>query len=471
MPHPSSQPTAPAGSTLWLALLVALTFFMENLDATVIVTAIPQMAREFVVGPVALNVGISAYLLAVAIFIPISGWLAGRFGARNLFAAAILLFTLASVLCGVSDNLPLFTFSRVLQGIGGALMVPVGRMVVLGVTAKKQMVKTIAVITWPGLIAPVLGPPLGGLIVTYGHWSWIFWLNIPLGILALVATWWLVPQSRNHALRPFDGLGFVYTALACVTLVSGLELLGHSELTSGLLLLVVGIASAVLSYRHSLRHPAPLLPFGTLAIPTFRSTAIAGSYFRASINAIPFLLPLLFQLSFGWSAVQAGSMVLWVFAGNLAMKPATTWLMNRFGFRRILLWNGLISLLAVLSCVLLSPSLSYFAIATILFIGGLTRSLQFSCYNSLGFADVPQEKMADASVIFSIFFQFSMSAGIAISALLMRISMGWRDSNVPGQMDVNVAFIGISLLVACSLVNVWRLEKNAGQQLLKQRNG
>lgn len=466
MSHSHPHSNSLSKSTLWLALLVAVTFFMENLDATVIATAIPQMAREFVVSPVELNIGISAYLLAVAIFIPISGWLAGRIGARSVFVGAILIFTLASVMCGMSKSLPMFAFSRILQGIGGALMVPVGRMVVLGMTAKKDMVKTIAFISWPGLIAPVLGPPLGGVIVTCSHWSWIFWLNIPLGVLALIASFFLVPQTREKVSRAFDIKGFIFTASAFVMMITGLELMGHGEIDSGCMLIAGGLIFSILTFRHSFVHPRPLLPFSTLTIQTFRSAVVGGSLFRASINAIPFLLPLLFQLGFGWSAVQAGSMVLWVFAGNLAMKPATTWLMKRWGFRRILMWNGVISLLAILSCLLLSPSLSYYAIAVILFIGGLTRSLQFSCYNSLGFADVPQDKMSDASVIFSIFFQFSMSAGIALSALFLRLSMVWNNHHTPAHVDINLAFIGISVLVLFSMIDVYRLEKSAGQQVL-----
>ncbi|KAB8312889.1 MFS transporter [Erwinia endophytica] len=457
--------TSRPGSTA-LALLVAVTFFMENLDATVITTAIPQMAREFMVSPVALNIGVSAYLLAVAVGIPLSGWLAGRYGVRTIFSAAILLFTFASVLCGLSDNLALFTTSRVLQGIGGALMVPVGRMAVLRVTEKKDMIKTIAFITWPGLIAPVLGPLLGGIIVTYGHWPWIFWLNIPLGILAVIASQYLVPQFSQDTVRPFDILGYLFTAGGCTALIVALEWLGQGYISAGATLFIAGIICCWLAWRHSLRHPHPLLPFSVLKIATFRDAAIGGALFRASINAIPFLLPLLFQLCFGWSAAQAGSMVLWVFAGNLAMKPATTWLMKKWGFKHLLIVNGIISLLSILCCLPLTPALGYYAIAAILFIGGLSRSLQFSCYNSLSFADIPQNMMSDASILFSIFFQFSMSVGVAIAALSMRVSMQWHEHRVPQQIDINVAFASVAMMVLLSLFNSWGMEKRAGHEVL-----
>lgn len=449
-----------------LALLVAVTFFMENLDATVITTAIPQMAKEFSVSPVSLNIGISAYLLAVAIFIPISGWLADRFGARTIFTAAILIFTFASILCGLSQDLMLFTLSRILQGIGGALMVPVGRMVVLRVTEKKDMVKTIAFITWPGLIAPVIGPLLGGMIVSYGHWPWIFWLNIPLGIVAIIVTLYLMPQLKAEEKRPFDVKGFLLISSTCTLIIIAIECMGGLSMSLGILLLALGVLCSLLAWRHSLQHATPLLSLSMLRIPTFRSAVVGGSFFRASINAIPFLLPLLFQLSFGWSAAQAGSMVLWVFAGNLAMKPATTWLMFRFGFKRILFLNGMLSVFSILSCLFITPAQGYLLIAAILFIGGLSRSLQFSCYNSMGFADVPREKLSEASVIFSILFQFSMSFGIAISAMILRFSMQLAGQTSPSQQDIHIAFAAIAVLVVMSLVDVWRLEKNAGEKVL-----
>lgn len=450
----------------WLALLVAVTFFMENLDATVITTALPQMSHDLAVSPVALNIGVSAYLLAVAIGIPVSGWLAERFGARTVFGCAILIFTFASGMCGVSDTLLTFTLSRVLQGIGGAMMVPVGRMVVLRVTEKKDMVKTIAFITWPGLIAPVLGPPLGGMIVTYSHWPWIFWLNIPLGVIAFIATCFLVPQFKKEKVRPFDVPGFVLTATACTALIVALEVLGLRHSYLGLSLLMLGMICSVLVYRHSFTTSHALIPFHTLSIATFRNAITGGSMFRASINAVPFLLPLLFQLSFGWSAAQAGAMVLWVFAGNLAMKPATTWLMKRWGFRQLLIANGIISFVTMLGCLLLSPTLDYFTIAAILFIGGLSRSLQFSCYNSLAFADIAQTAMSDASVIFSIFFQFSMSAGIAIAAFSLQMSMEWSNNDSLSQHDVRIAFLAVSGLILLSVLEALKLNKEAGKKIL-----
>lgn len=266
MTTPPSDTRADTGlsvQTRLIALVVAVTFFMENLDATVIATALPTMASAFGVTPVDMNIGITAYLLAVAIFIPLSSWIADRFGARQVFAGAIIVFTLASLLCGLSQNLEMFVFARVLQGIGGALMVPVGRLAVLRNTDKKDLVKMIAIITWPGLVAPILGPLAGGLIVTHASWPWIFYVNLPLGALALIAALWLVPEGCEASVRKFDAKGFVLLAGACVALLGGLEWLGSQAgemLIPGAGLVAAGLLLSVWAVHHCRHYPDSLLP-------------------------------------------------------------------------------------------------------------------------------------------------------------------------------------------------------------------
>ena len=285
---------------------------MENLDGTVIATAMPQMARSFGASPVDLNIGMTAYLLALAVFIPISGWLADRFGARRVFAGAIGLFTASSVLCGLSNGLWEFTAARVLQGLGGAMMVPVGRLVVLRTTAKQDLLRSIAYITWPGLAAPILGPPVGGFITTYASWRWIFLLNVPLGLLGVVLAHWLIPNSRSSQKRPFDWIGFILISAACVSLMYGLDLIGRHEihrLTTGLLL-VCSLALGVAAVWHVRRHPHPLIDLSSLRVPTFAVTIWGGSLFRIAIGATPFLLPLMFQIGFGMNAFTSGLLVL-----------------------------------------------------------------------------------------------------------------------------------------------------------------
>ena len=466
----TTSPIITTSQAYRIALLVAVTFFMENLDATVIATALPQMAQDFSVTAVDVNIGITAFLLSVAVFIPLSGWLADRFGERRIFASAIVLFTLSSLLCGLSQSLLMFTFSRILQGIGGALMVPVGRLLVLRVTEKQELVRMIALITWPGLVAPVLGPPLGGLIVTVGHWSWIFWLNIPLGILALLCTFWLIPPDNRYQQQAFDLRGFLLTAFSCAALITGLEWLGQNRLLSGALFLALGIISGALAWRHARQATLPVIALDAMSIPSFLNAQLGGSLFRAAICAIPFLLPLLFQISFGLSAVEAGSLVLWVFAGNLAMKPFTTAIMRRWGFRRVMLVNGVISTAAVAVCAFITVDMPWPWLALVLFVGGLSRSMQFTCYNSLGFADVPPTQMSAASTLYSLFSQLSMSAGIAFAALALRVSMTLQSHPQPQQNDFCWAFLAISMLSLLALLDNLRLKTDAGEHILRRKN-
>lgn len=458
--------------TRLIALVVAVTFFMENLDATVIATALPTMASAFGITPVDMNVGITAYILAVAIFIPLSSWIADRFGARKVFAGAIVVFTLASLLCGLSQNIEMFVAARVLQGIGGALMVPVGRLAVLRNTDKKDLVKMIAVITWPGLVAPILGPVVGGLIVTHASWPWIFYVNLPLGVLALLAALWLVPEGREENVRKFDGKGFALLAGACAAILGGLEWLGSQHgnaMLSGFGLVLAGVILAMWAVHHCRYHPDPLLPLGTVSINTFRVSLYGGSLFRVAISALPFLLPLLFQVAFGLSPVDAGLLVLAVFAGNLAMKPFTTAIMQRFGFRKVLLVNGVIGVLSILACALFTQQTPFALIAAVLFVGGLSRSMQFTCYNSIGFADVPKERMSEASALFSMFFQLAMGMGVTVAALLLRASMSVQGHDVQAQVgDFRIAFVGVAVLGLLALVDVIRLPRDAGDSVLKR---
>jgi len=458
-------------STL-IALLVAVTFFMENLDATVIATALPDMAKTFNVAAVDLNIGMSAYMLAIAAFIPISGWLADRLGSRLVFGSAIVLFTVSSLLCGISGSLESFVAARVLQGISGAMMVPVGRLAVMRATEKKDLVRAISLITWPGLVAPVLGPPLGGFIVTHASWPWIFYLNLPLGVLALIAALILIPRRNEVSARPFDLPGFVLVGVACTAILYGMEMLGQGRASqwSGLLVTGVGLLCGVAAWLHMRRHAQPLLNVGVITIRTFSVSLLGGSAFRIAISTLPFLLPLMFQVEFGLSAFDAGLLVLGVFAGNLAMKPFTSAIMQRWGFRQVLMVNGLIGIGAIAACALLDKAMSGPLILLILFIGGLSRSMQFTAFNTLGFADVPKAQMSHASTLFSMFFQLSMGLGVAIAALLLRGSMYLHGNE--GQAvtaDFQLTFIWVALIAALALLDNLRLSPQAGEAVLQRK--
>jgi EmrB/QacA subfamily drug resistance transporter len=457
-------------STL-IALLVAVTFFMENLDATVIATALPDMARTFGVPAVDVSIGMSVYMLAVAVFIPISGWLADRFGSRLVFSAAIVLFSLSSLMCGLSESLETFVAARVLQGISGAMMVPVGRLAVLRTTEKKDLVRAISFITWPGLVAPILGPPLGGFIVTHASWPWIFYLNLPLGVLALIAALVLIPRQDHVIARPFDFTGFLLAGGASAALLFGVEMLGqsHANVLPALSLSGAGVILGVFAWRHLRRHAQPLLALGVLEIRTFSVCLWGGSIFRIAISTLPFLLPLMFQLAFGLSALDAGLLVLAVFAGNLAMKPFTTRVMHRWGFRPVLMFNGILGVLAIAACALLDEHMSRALVLLVLFVGGLSRSMQFTAFNTLGFADVPKEQMSDASTLFSMFFQLSMAMGIATGALLLRFSMSIHGNTAQAETaDFQLTFLCVAVLAGIALLDNLRLPPKAGESVLQR---
>ncbi|CNK94565.1 putative membrane transport protein [Yersinia frederiksenii] len=455
-----------------LPLLVAGAFFMENLDGTVIVTAMPQMASAFAVHPIDMNIGISAYILTLTVFIPASGWIANRFGARNIFAAAMVIFTLASVLCALSTNLMEFTGARILQGFGGAMMVPVGRLIVLRNTAKADLIKAIATITWPGLVAPILGPPVGGFITTYASWHWIFILNVPLGIIGLWLAWRLIPQESPQKETPFDTLGFLLTGSACFGLMFGLELFNHQSFSRLVPLFCIAgslILGACAVY-HAKRQTFPLIDLWALQIKSYSVTVWGGGLFRMAIGAVPFLLPLLFQIGFGLSAFSAGLLVLAVFAGNLAMKPFTSAILYRFRFRPTLLVNGLLNAATIFACALITPDTPNTLIIMLLFVSGLTRSMQFTALNTLAFSEVPPPKMAGANTLSNMAQQLAIGLGIAIGALALRIAEWfhpYRAGMIPLE-NFQIAFVVIGVVALLSVVDTLALSRDAGDEVRKK---
>ena len=464
--HPSQDSAERSGISV-IALLVAAAFFMEFIDGTVIATALPQMAISFGVSAVDLNAGMSAYMLTLAVLIPASGWAAERFGARNVFTFALAVFTLASLFCAMATGVGEFILLRIIQGIGGALMVPVGRLTVLKTTPKPQLIKAIATLTWPALVAPLLGPPLGGFITHYASWHWIFYINVPLGIIAMILAWRLFPQQPADQPKHFDKPGFVLTGLAMLALVTGLELISQDHIlwTTAVLLLAAGAAMSVLAVRHLSRSAAPMVHLGSLVIPTFRISMGGGSLFRITISAVPFLLPLMLQVGFGMDPFHAGLLVLAVFAGNLAMKPATTPLIRRFGFRPVLVVNGLLSVFSLLFCAFLTLGTPDWLIMLLLFLGGLSRSMQFTGISTLAFSDVPASHMADANTLFSTALQLSVGLGITVGALGTRFGeqlverMQWQA--VPG-MSFKIAFVVIAVITLFGWLDMLRLKPDAG---------
>ena len=454
-----------------IALLVAGAMFMEQLDGTVIATALPQMAGSFGVAAVDLNVGMSAYLLTLAVFIPASGWVADKVGARTVFTSAIVVFTVASILCGSSQELWQFIAARVLQGVGGAMMVPTGRLIVLRNAEKHHLMRAIAYLTWPALSAPILGPPLGGLITTYTSWRWIFFLNIPLGLLAVTLALALIPNVRGGGRGPFDWLGFAMTGLAGAGLIYSIESMGrgHMGATVSALMLAASLGMGILSIRHMLRTEHPLIDLHPFQVPTFMIAVRGGILFRAAIAALPFLLPLLFQLVFGLDPFASGLLLLALFAGNLGMKPATSTVLNWFGFKPTLLGNGCIAIATMLGCSLLTPDTPKAVIMPLLFVSGLARSMQFTTLNTLAFADVPKPRMSGANTLFSMVNQLGSGLGIAVGAVSLRLGALTHPSlDAATGRDFQIAFWVVALLATAAYVDFVRLAPGAADGLRKR---
>ncbi|MBD3586169.1 MFS transporter [Salinimonas sp. HHU 13199] len=454
------------------ALLVAAALFMEILDATIITTALPIIAAEFGVPAAHLSVGVSAYLVAVTIFIPISGWAADRFGAKRIFSLAILIFVAASVLCGFSQSLTQFTVARVLQGIGGAMMVPVGRLVVLRNLPKEQIVNAMAILTWPALGAPLIGPVLGGWIAETWHWSWIFFINVPLGIIALLFAYWLLNNDKGQW-QPFDVTGFLLSATGFGTLMAGLESFSARPDDILLPLLMVAGGSGILAFaiRHMLYASNPLFSLSALRFSTFRATMTGGSIIRISLSSAPFIIPLMLQVGLGYSAIEAGTLLLWLFAGNLAVKPATTWIMNTFGFKNVLIYNTVLVAAGFFVLALCDAQTSAWLLGIILFLSGMTRSMHLTVLNTLSFADVPQSYIRDANTLSAVIMQMTRGMGITAGALALALATfiidDTRSTPVTSDFQLTMVFMGIIALI--SLVNSARVESDIGDAVLNHR--
>ena len=459
--------SAPApGVSRGLALLVAGALFMEILDATVIAPAAPLIAADLGVPAVAVNVAITAYVLTLAVLIPISGWLTDRFGARRVFVLAVAVFTLASAGCALAVDLPMLVATRVLQGAGGAMMVPVGRLVVIRTTAKTDLVRAIAYLTWPALVAPLVAPALGGVLSTYASWRLIFLINIPLGLTALVLARRLVPEVRAEDPAPLDLRGFLFAAAGIAALVAGMESIAgaHPDWPVAIGALVLAAAGLTGTVVYLLRVRRPLLDLRIVRVRTYRVTALGGSVFRAVITAIPFLLPLFFQLGFGWSAAHAGLVVIALFAGNVGIKPATTPLMRRFGIRAVMLGSVAASAACLAGMAFLRPETPLPALLALLALSGIVRSTGFTTYNTVAFADVPADRMTSANTLMSTVQELGAGLGVAVGALLVRLGDPIAAGVGLGGGDgaYRVAFVVLAVLLAVPAVEAFTLPRSAG---------
>lgn len=449
-----------------LPLLVASTMFMEQLDGTILVTALPEIARSFGGTAAQLDLSVSAYLVTLSFMIPASGWIADRLGAKRVYGCAIVLFVLASILCAASQTVWQFVGARILQGLGGAMMVPVGRLIVLRETEKRDLIRAIAYLTWPALSAPLLGPPLGGFITAYFSWHWIFYINVPLGLVALFFVWKIVPGSQFIERSKFDAAGFFLTGTAILSLLFGIEMLGRDgiPIVAAIALFGFGLACGLMAIRRALNISAPLISLEAFRTLTFRLAMRGGGVFRGCLAVLPFLLPLLFQVGFGLDPVTSGTLVLGIFAGNLGMKPATTWILRHFRFKRIMLVSGCVALATMLGCALLTAQTPHAAIVALLVVSGLARSMQFTTLSTLAFSDVPKPAMGGANTLFSMQQQAANACGVAIAGALLRLASLSHDG-VQTVADFQFTFIVVAVLASIAMIDFYKVPPNAGEAL------
>jgi EmrB/QacA subfamily drug resistance transporter len=461
---------APKRPSMIVPLVIACALFMETLDGTVIATAIPAIARSLDESPLALNLAMTAYMLSLAVFIPLSGWLADRFGARRIFCSAIVVFTLSSLGCALSTDLNTLILARICQGMGGAMMMPVGRLILLRTIPKHQFVQAMSWVVVPALIGPAVGPLLGGFIATYWSWRWIFLINLPIGVLGLCLALRFIGPITSPTVRRPDIAGFLLLGLGLGAFAFGIDNLGRGLLPAWLVVtgFVVAAVTLALYVRHALLSRHPALDLRLLRIPTFRIAVAGGTLFRIGIGTIPFVLPLMFQLGFGLTPLESGALTFASAIGAMSMKTVATAILRRFGFRPLLTWNALLSgaLLAVTG--LIEPDTPHLVILGLLLVSGFFRSLEFTCINAIGFADVDDKRMSNATSFTSVVQQLSLGMGVAFAALMLSLMPGVLHGHVIAHIDPRdflPIFCASGLACAASWLWFRQLAPDAGQEM------
>jgi EmrB/QacA subfamily drug resistance transporter len=468
---PRGAGLAPRTSMRNTALIVASAMFMEQLDGTVLATALPAMAQSFGTAPLRMNIALTSYLLTLAMFIPASGKLADRYGSRTIFRAAIGLFTAGSILCGLSQNLPFLVGARMLQGMGGALMSPVGRLVLIRACSKSQLVSAMAWLMIPATAGPILGPPLGGFIVTYLSWRWIFFINVPIGLLGIVLVTAFIAEMREPVKTHFDVLGLALSGTALACLMFGIEMAsrgaGSRVVTGGLV--VGGIVAGLLYWRHARRTDHPILDFRLMRIATFRFSVISGSFSRIGAGATPFLLPMMLQLGFGYTAAQSGLITFTSSVGSLLMRLAAPRILRWLGFRAVMTWIGLLATLLLGCCAALRPSWPAVAVYGLLLSFGFFQSLMFMAYNTIAYADVPRPEMSAATSFYSTIQQMALSMGIAVSASALAVAMAVNGHANATNADFSFAYIVVAAIAMGAPAISSGLDRSAGAELSGHR--
>ncbi|WP_218151285.1 MFS transporter [Roseateles sp. YR242] len=457
-----------------MTLAIAAVMFMLVLDGSILNTSLPAIAASQGVPPLALSAVVTAYLLAASAVLPLSSWLGERHGMRKIFLVGVGLFTLASLLCGLAQTPGQLVLARVLQGAGGGLLLPIGRTIALRGARKEDIVGIQALLVWPALFGPVLGPPLGGFLSTYATWRWNFLLNVPIGLIgmALLARW--VPRDEPGPARPFDMVGFIGAAGGLTLFIGGVEWVSHDigraqgHLAS-VLCVLAGLATLVWTVGHLRRATHPVVSLSPFEHRSFVVSTVGGTLAATAIQSTPFLLPLLFQLGMGRDAVSAGAMLLPYFAANLGMKTVTTPILQRFGFRTVMIASGLISALSIAAFALVDAQTPWVLLISLLMVSGASRSMSMTAINTLAVADLPQHKLGASSTLAAISSQVAGAMGVAVGALVLAAMahLGGREHLAVG--DFSAAFLVVAVFNALAVVQFWRMPHQAGAEILRPR--
>jgi EmrB/QacA subfamily drug resistance transporter len=453
-----------------IPLILAVALFMENMDSTVIATSLPAIAADIGTSPVALKLALTAYLVSLAIFVPVSGWMADRFGAKRIFRCAIGVFVLGSIACAVSGSLAEFVAARFLQGIGGAMMTPIARLVLVRSTQRSELVSAMAWLTVPALVGPMAGPPVGGFVTTFFSWHWIFLINVPIGIVGIFLAGRFLPEIETSRRGRIDFVGFALAGIAAAGIVFGLSVVSLPALPPvvGIATLGLGIACGLLYLRHQRRHADPVLDFQLFVNPTFRAAISGGSLFRIGAGAVPFLLPLMFQLGFGLNPLQSGLLTFASAAGALLMKFLARPILQAGGFRIVLAASALGGAALIGVNALFTPETPHLVIVAVLLAAGFLRSLFFTSANALVFAELEDRDTGQGTAIASVTQQVSVALGVAVAGGILEATVFL--TGIPlGLTAFSTAFVIVAAVTALAAVPVLRLHPKAGNAVSGHR--
>ncbi len=450
-----------------IALIVGAALFMETLDSTVLATALPSMARELGVSAPSLSIALTSYLISLAVFIPVSGRIADRFGARTVFRAAIVIFLMGSIACANAPNVAFLVAARFVEGVGGALMMPVGRLVLMRSVEKRDLIQASSWVLIPAVVGPIMGPPVGGLIITYLHsWRYIFYINLPIGLLGIVLVSLFIANTKGEVPEKTDYKGIFLSSLSLGLLLFGFELVSHDgAFALALSFLTIGALLGTLYIYHARVVRDPILDISLMRIPTFGISVVAGAITRLTQGAHPYLLPLMMQLGFGLSAAQSGLMTLATAVGSIAAKPVAPLVLRRFGFRDTLMFNGFFCSAGYFLCGLFRPGWPFPLMFVMMLVAGFFMSIQFTGYNTIAYDEIGQDRMARATTFYTTFQQLMLSMGICAGAAALQGAMVLRGHHVPQFADFTAAFWTVAFVSLSATIWNRRFSHEAGTEI------